>query len=591
MPFIAGEVIHERYRIDDLLAQGGMSAVYKAWDLRLQVACALKEMVPYPGLEERALTQMQAQFLQEAQVLAELRHSNMPRVTDHFEDEGNAYLVMDYVEGQRLDTIIEEEGALPPETILDWARELLEALKYCHTNGIIHRDVKPQNVIITPEGRAMLVDFGLVKLLNMQDRRTRTVMRGLGTPEYAPPEQYDSEIGSTDERTDVYGLGATLYHALTGTPPPTATQRIVNPELLKPLRHYTNNIPQEIENAIVRSLALQPTQRFGTINEMAEALFGSPVVKPSSRPLGSGTQSSTNPLGTVVLARLRRVSGPLWWAGAGGVATVLTLMFFVLRGVLPLGGSETATPSPTIAIAVATDTATPSPRPPTSTPTATWTPTSAPSRTPTATRTPTMTPTPTETPSPTSELAGTTETTCTLDVELVEVKDPFNFWYTLSFPIFDLILRNVGTCPWPEDTQLKLVSENPLNWQEQWEIGAVEAEAIITSTIQLVAPSTPQILTIVWQLEDPAEQPIGAPITYTLRIEPRPTVTPTPAPTSTPRLTPTSGSSPTQPTTPSTPSRTPTPGPTPTPTTVPTATDTPVPPPTPTFTPRPTGGP
>jgi hypothetical protein len=191
-----------------------------------------------------------------------------------------------------------------------------------------------------------------------------------------------------------------------------------------------------------------------------------------------------------------------------------------------------------------------------------------------------MTPTATETPSPTSELAETTETACTLDVELVEVKDVFNFWYTLSFPEFDLILHNIGTCPWPEDTQLTLASENPLSWPEQWKIGAVEVDAFVTATIRLVAPSTPQTLTIIWQLESPAERPIGAPISHTLRIEPRPTVTPTP--TSTP--TPTRGSLPTQPTTPSVPSRTPTP------TTIPTATDTPTPVPTPTFTPRPTQG-
>ena len=105
MPLAPGDIIQERYRIEELLAQGGMSAVYRAWHLRLDMPCAVKEMVPYPGIDEKALKQLREQFLQEAQVLADLRHPNMPRVIDHFEDEGNTYLVMEFVEGQRLDEI------------------------------------------------------------------------------------------------------------------------------------------------------------------------------------------------------------------------------------------------------------------------------------------------------------------------------------------------------------------------------------------------------------------------------------------------------------------------------------------------------
>jgi serine/threonine protein kinase len=282
MPLSPGEVVVDRYRVDDLLAHGGMSAVYQAWDLRLETPCALKEMVPYPGMNEKALAQLREQFFQEAQVLREMVHPNMPRVFDHFEWDGNAYLVMDYVEGQALDGIIEEEGKIPLDILLGWARELFDALYYCHQKGVLHRDVKPQNVIITPQGTVSLVDFGLAKLTNIEDRQTRTVMRGLGTPEYAPPEQYDAETGSTDERSDIYGLGATIYHALTGTPPPTATQRIVDPSLLKPVAFYTSDVGEHISDAIVRSLSLQPSQRFRTVPEMAEAIMGTPVVRPSS---------------------------------------------------------------------------------------------------------------------------------------------------------------------------------------------------------------------------------------------------------------------------------------------------------------------
>jgi serine/threonine protein kinase len=397
MPLVPGDVIHDRYRIEDHLAPGGMSAVYRAWDARLQVTVALKEMVPYPGMDEKALAQLREQFLQEAQVLAELRHPNMTRVTDHFEYEDSAFFVMDYVEGQRLDTIIEETGRIPPDDLMDWAGELFNALTYCHREGVLHRDVKPQNVIITPEGAAMLVDFGLAKILDIEDRKTRTVMRGLGTPEYAPPEQYDAEPGSTDERSDIYGAGATLYHALTGTPPPTATQRIVDPGLLKPVSYYVTDINPQIDEAITRSMALQPTQRFQAVSEMSAALLGPPIVKSTSKPLTSGAQRVLDPLATVTLANQSRATRQRVLAGAGGgLVVVVVALFFLLRGSFSVGATATLTPtvSPT---ATATGTATFTP-----TPTASATPTLTASATATASATPTSpTPTITDTPTPT----------------------------------------------------------------------------------------------------------------------------------------------------------------------------------------------
>jgi serine/threonine protein kinase len=420
MPLVPGDVVQGRYRIEDHLAPGGMSAVYRAWDSRLQVACALKEMVPYPGMDEKALIQLRDQFLQEAQVLAELRHPNMPRVTDHFEYEDNAYLVMDYVDGPRLDTIIEENGRIKLDVLKDWAKELLNALSYCHQQGVLHRDVKPQNVIITPEGEVKLVDFGLAKVLDIADRKTRTVMRGLGTPEYAPPEQYDAEPGSTDARSDIYGLGATLYHALTGTPPPTATQRIVDPSLLKPVSYYVDDMSPDVDNAIIKSMALQPSQRFQTVSEMANTLFGPPGVKTPSRPLGNGAEGATNPLATIALSDQGRGNRQRVLAGAGGGMVVMVIaLFFVLRGGFSFGATATGTPTSTPTVtAISTATATPSPTAsatptptatgtatasatPTPTPTIANTPTATPSRTPQPTRTRTSTPTVTKTGTPT----------------------------------------------------------------------------------------------------------------------------------------------------------------------------------------------
>jgi serine/threonine-protein kinase len=403
MPLIPGDIVQGRYRIDNpLIAQGGMSAVYRAWDMRLDKYVALKEMAPYLNIDEKALRQLREQFLQEAQVLAKLKHNNLTSVIDQFEDEGNVYLIMDFVEGPGLDELIAENNALPQETILPWARELIDALKYCHEENVIHRDVKPQNVIITPEDNAVLVDFGLVKVMDWEDKRTKTVMRGLGTPEYAPPEQYDAETGSTDERTDVYALGATLYHALTGTPPPTATQRIVSPQLLKPVRHYQKAVSVRVEKAISKALSLQPQERFQTMDEMAEALFEQ-ADRSAAVPLERITRPLTGFLGALGLSGLRSASRLRLGLVFAGVVTVLVVL---LGSNLPLGADTTATPTMVTPSLTPTFTLTPTGTA-TSTATSTPTSTSPPTDTPTSTVTNTPTNTPTDTPWLTSTSTGT----------------------------------------------------------------------------------------------------------------------------------------------------------------------------------------
>ncbi|MFQ6101725.1 MAG: serine/threonine-protein kinase [Anaerolineae bacterium] len=428
MSLIPGQVIYSRYQIIALLSEGGMGAVYEALDITLGVRCALKEMLPYPGTPGTALPQLREQFLQEAQLLAALRHPNLPRVTDHFEEDGNAYLVMDFIHGKRLDEIIDEKGKLSEDEVFGWARQLMEALAHCHEQGVIHRDVKPQNVVIAPQGQVTLVDFGLAKLIDPDDPHTRTVMRGLGTPEYAPPEQYDAKKGSTDARTDVYSLGATLYHALTGEPPPTVTERVVDPECLVPLRQYRNDVSETAERVLMKAMALQPSQRFQSIAEMHEALFGSPlpmVEAESTTPSESATHLVEKPPSTtILLPRIgigglrvdRRLGAALVAVGLVSLATIISLIF----GRINTGGVPTATATLT-APATITSTHTPTVTP-SSTATPTPSPTLSPSRrqpteepnefegplrpvmpSPTPTQyvpPPTYTPTPTSTPQP-----------------------------------------------------------------------------------------------------------------------------------------------------------------------------------------------
>ncbi|HEY73031.1 MAG TPA: protein kinase [Thermoflexia bacterium] len=272
MPLSEGQTVENRYRIAKLLGQGGMGAVYRAWDTRLNHPVALKEMIPQAGLNAAMLAQLRQQFEQEAQVLATFTHPSLVRVTDYFAWQNNEYLVMDFVEGESLAERIEREGAQPESQVLEWAEQLLSALTYCHKQGILHRDIKPLNIIVTPEGRAVLVDFGLVKLWNPNDPQTRTVMRGAGTPEYAPPEQYDIGAGHTDPRSDIYSMGATIYHALTGHMPPTATHRMASPASFAPPRRVNAAVSTTTEAVVLKSLEMAMENRYQSAEEMAQAL-------------------------------------------------------------------------------------------------------------------------------------------------------------------------------------------------------------------------------------------------------------------------------------------------------------------------------
>nr|HID12426.1 hypothetical protein [Anaerolineae bacterium] len=246
------------------------------------------------------------------------------------------------------------------------------ALGYCHAQGVIHRDVKPQNVIIRPEGGAVggavLVDFGLVKLWDPRDPRTKTAMRGMGTPEYAPPEQYDIEMGHTDARSDIYSLGATLYHALTGQAPPTATQRMASPSSFIPPRRINPTLSPAIEAAVLKALEMAMERRYQSVGEMAQALEGAP--RPA---LVTPEGGLVTPTAEVRPAPRRR---PDLWIGLA-LAGLFCLMLAAGGGIVAYVVSR-VTPTPTMLVAVQ-PTATPIPIP-TSTPVSTSTsiPTSTP---------------------------------------------------------------------------------------------------------------------------------------------------------------------------------------------------------------------
>jgi len=271
MALIRGDVLQSRYRITALLARGGMAAIYRGWHTTLDAPIAIKEMRPQPGLDAQTLAQLRQQFRQEAAILARLEHPNLVGVLDFFEEGDKAYLVMTLVEGESLAERIEREGALPEDQVLQWADRLLDALAYCHSQGIIHRDVKPASIIIRPDGQPVLVDFGLVKLWDPGDPHTRTVMRGMGTPEYASPEQYGAQPGHIDPRSDLYGLGATLYHALAGEVPPTATDRTAGVKAFKSAQELNPAVGDRMDGVVMHALELRVADRFDSATEMKAA--------------------------------------------------------------------------------------------------------------------------------------------------------------------------------------------------------------------------------------------------------------------------------------------------------------------------------
>lgn len=275
-----GTVLHARYRILACIGQGGMGAVYRAEDLRLEGRiCALKEIHTDPDLPPELQTQAQQQFYREASILARLDHPNLPKVSDYFTEGGREYLVMDYVAGPDLRQILEEARRggqmLDEERVLGWAMQLCDALSYLHSQNppILHRDIKPSNIKETAGGLIKLVDFGLAKLLTPDDSRTITVLQGRGTVAYTPLEQYGGDTGHTDPRSDIYALGATLYHLLTGRPPPDARERFLRPDSLVPPRALNPRISPTTERAILAAIAMHPDDRPPTVEALRQMLM------------------------------------------------------------------------------------------------------------------------------------------------------------------------------------------------------------------------------------------------------------------------------------------------------------------------------
>lgn len=257
-----GTVLGGKYEILKKIGQGGMSIVYVAMDTRLNKQWAVKEIKQNPKQDTRTLLKG---LQMEANILKMVDHPVLPRIVDIINYNGTVFVVMDYIEGRPLSEVLKLEGAQPQEKVIEWAKDLCSALDYLHSMNppIIYRDMKPSNIMLKPDGKVKLIDFGTAKEFDVESLADTTA---LGTRGYAAPEQFGDARGrgihKTDARTDIYSLGATLYHVLTGKNPSEP------PYVIKPIRDWDPSLSSGLEKIINKCTMPNPEDRYQSCTEL-----------------------------------------------------------------------------------------------------------------------------------------------------------------------------------------------------------------------------------------------------------------------------------------------------------------------------------
>ncbi len=312
-------ILEKRFRIDSLLARGGMGAIYRAFDLHLKIPVAIKEN----SLSTPARV---AQFKQEALILARLRHPALPRVIHHFSAEGKQYLVMDFIEGENLWELVQrQQQPLPEEQALDYLMQVCRAVSYLHQQHppIIHRDIKPQNIKITPEGQAVLVDFGIAKQVVSENAATLAGAQGI-TPGFSPPEQYRQQ--GTTPASDIYSLAATLYAVLTAQKPPDSISLVASHGNFQPPDQLNKKVSPQLAQAVVHAMQIEPADRPQSVAAWLEEL----AAAAHSDAAGTDDRRST-------LAPQKSAPAPLQPAGAASLGEALFWLVDAKGQGYPLG--------------------------------------------------------------------------------------------------------------------------------------------------------------------------------------------------------------------------------------------------------------
>lgn len=259
---VVGQIIDDKYEILKLIGKGGMSRVYLAMDKRLNKQWAIKEIEKNARDKNNEVVIQSA--IAEANLIKQLDHPAIVRIVDIIDNGDVIYIIEDYIEGETLGTILENNGAQPQELVIEWAMQICEALEYLHTRKppIIYRDMKPANVMLKPDGNIKVIDFGIAREYKNQSLADTV---SLGTKGYAAPEQFGGK-GQTDARTDVYCLGVTLYHLLTGQNP------CEPPYEIYPIRYWNPQLSAGLEAIIQKCTQLNPDDRYQSCAELLYAL-------------------------------------------------------------------------------------------------------------------------------------------------------------------------------------------------------------------------------------------------------------------------------------------------------------------------------
>ncbi len=267
---MVGELLADRYELEELVGTGGMSSVYRAHDRLLDRKVALKVLHEHYGVDEASVER----FRREARAVASVSHPNVVTVIDRGEQNGRQFIVFEYVEGENLKQILRRTRQLSVEQALEFVVQVARGLAYAHQEGIVHRDVKPQNVLVDANGVAKVTDFGIARSLDVQHGMTQTGTV-LGTSDYIAPEQAQGQV--VDEQSDVYSLGVVLYELLTGEVPfpgenfVAVAMRHINepPPRVSRLRP---DVPPRVDAAIERAMAKRPSDRFRSMDTFAAEL-------------------------------------------------------------------------------------------------------------------------------------------------------------------------------------------------------------------------------------------------------------------------------------------------------------------------------
>ena len=338
-----GTVLHAQYRINGVIGQGGFGITYDGTDLKLNMHVAIKEYFPNPMANRQITVSMEVScnantkglyekgmknFLEEARNMAKYAgEENFVAVHDYFAENNTAYIIMEFVEGQNLKQYLRRNGRLPMDTVMAIAMPVMNALEKIHDRGMIHRDISPSNIMILPDGRVRLLDFGAAKEVSLETINM-TTMSAVYKYGYSPIEQLTQGM-KQGPYTDIYALCATMYEMLTGTLPPTPFQRAYEGGNLRPISAYGVRIDPAQEAAILRGLEINGADRIQTIRELRAALCGAGQEEGSLQEINNGRRN------TVLIAALSSVAAVL----------VIFLVFLIGTNIFPrkpLGAGESA---------------------------------------------------------------------------------------------------------------------------------------------------------------------------------------------------------------------------------------------------------